>query len=174
MEAQLIDRIYESAFIPELWPGVLDELSGVVNARGGALVIFAAQAGVLEWTATEGIRDVLRDFVAYKWLMRGGRISLGVQHNEFLTEHSSDEDLSAQPMCRDFFYPRGLGRCAGTIFRLPTGTGGDSVEHIAHTGAVSINTVRSQVRGVLEKTGFSRQAQVVALLSGMATPGIGI
>jgi hypothetical protein len=26
MDPQLIDRIYECSFVPELWPGVLDEL----------------------------------------------------------------------------------------------------------------------------------------------------
>ena len=26
MDLELVDRIYESSFVPELWPGVLDEL----------------------------------------------------------------------------------------------------------------------------------------------------
>ena len=37
-------------------------------------------------------------------------------------------------------------------------------------GGVSRNTVRTQVRGVLEKTGCRRQAEVVALLGGIAVP----
>jgi DNA-binding CsgD family transcriptional regulator len=41
---------------------------------------------------------------------------------------------------------------------------------IAAQGGVSRNTVRTQLRGVLEKTGCSRQAEVVALLSGIAIP----
>jgi DNA-binding CsgD family transcriptional regulator len=32
---------------------------------------------------------------------------------------------------------------------------------------VSLNTVRTYVRGVLEKTGCTRQAEVIALLSGI-------
>ena len=48
--------------------------------------------------------------------------------------------------------------------------GGDTVEMIATSGGVSLRTVRSQVRGVLEKTGCTRQADVVALLAGIATP----
>jgi len=45
---------------------------------------------------------------------------------------------------------------------------GDSVEDIALASRVSVSTVRTHVRGVLEKTGCDRQAQVVALLGGLA------
>ena len=47
-------------------------------------------------------------------------------------------------------------------------TTGETVEAIASNAGVSPNTVRTQLRGVLEKTGCSRQAEVVALLSGIA------
>ncbi len=38
---------------------------------------------------------------------------------------------------------------------------------------VSLNTVRIQLRGVLEKTGCRRQAEAIALLGGIATPRAG-
>jgi DNA-binding CsgD family transcriptional regulator len=44
---------------------------------------------------------------------------------------------------------------------------GKTVEAIATEGGVSLNTVRTHVRGVLEKTGCTRQAEVIALLSGI-------
>ena len=44
---------------------------------------------------------------------------------------------------------------------------GETVEKIASIGGVSLNTVRTQVRGVLEKTGCRRQSEVVALLGGI-------
>ena len=47
---------------------------------------------------------------------------------------------------------------------------GRSPEDIASDGGVSLNTVRSQVRGVLEKTGCHRQLDVVALLAGIVPP----
>jgi DNA-binding CsgD family transcriptional regulator len=50
-------------------------------------------------------------------------------------------------------------------------TTGETVETIAFRGGVSRNTIRTQLRGVLEKTGCSRQAEVVALLSGITIPG---
>jgi DNA-binding CsgD family transcriptional regulator len=47
---------------------------------------------------------------------------------------------------------------------------GRSAEDIASNGGVSLSTVRSQVRGVLEKTGCHRQLDVVALLAGIVPP----
>jgi DNA-binding CsgD family transcriptional regulator len=49
---------------------------------------------------------------------------------------------------------------------------GKTVEDIASDGAVSLSTVRTQVRGILEKTGCNRQVEVVALLAGIAQPRI--
>lgn len=48
--------------------------------------------------------------------------------------------------------------------------GGKTVEDIAVDYGVSPNTVRTHVRGVLQKTGRSRQADVVALLTGIYAP----
>jgi DNA-binding CsgD family transcriptional regulator len=47
---------------------------------------------------------------------------------------------------------------------------GRTVEDIAADCGVSANTVRTHVRGVLHKTGRSRQAEVVALLTGIYSP----
>ena len=47
---------------------------------------------------------------------------------------------------------------------------GKTVETIASGGGISLNTVRTHVRGVLEKTGCDRQAEVVALLTGITSP----
>ena len=44
---------------------------------------------------------------------------------------------------------------------------GQTVEAIATDSGVSVTTVRTHVRGVLEKTGRHRQGEVVALLSGI-------
>jgi DNA-binding CsgD family transcriptional regulator len=47
---------------------------------------------------------------------------------------------------------------------------GKTVEDIASDGGVSLNTVRTHVRGVLEKTGCNRQAELIALLTGLRQP----
>lgn len=49
---------------------------------------------------------------------------------------------------------------------------GKTLEDLAAAGDVSINTVRNQLRRVLEKTGCTRQAELAALLSSVAV-GVG-
>jgi DNA-binding CsgD family transcriptional regulator len=44
---------------------------------------------------------------------------------------------------------------------------GETLEEIAATGGVAISTVRTQLRLVMEKTGCTRQAEVVALLANL-------
>jgi DNA-binding NarL/FixJ family response regulator len=48
---------------------------------------------------------------------------------------------------------------------------GQTVKGIAEESGTSTNTVRSHVKVVLTKTGYSRQADVVALLNGLRPPG---
>jgi len=47
---------------------------------------------------------------------------------------------------------------------------GEAVEEIASAGGVSRDTVRTQLRAVMAKTGCERQAAVVALLGRLTTP----
>jgi DNA-binding CsgD family transcriptional regulator len=46
--------------------------------------------------------------------------------------------------------------------------GGDSLDDIAAHGGVSRNTVRTQLRQVMDKTGCTRQAEVTALMANIA------
>ncbi|MGH6868554.1 MAG: helix-turn-helix transcriptional regulator, partial [Methylocella sp.] len=45
---------------------------------------------------------------------------------------------------------------------------GKTVEAIATDGGTSANTIRTHVRGVLEKTGCNRQVDIVALLTAIS------
>jgi DNA-binding CsgD family transcriptional regulator len=47
-------------------------------------------------------------------------------------------------------------------------TAGQTVEEIASGGSISVTTVRSHVRGLLEKTGCRRQVEAIALLGGIS------
>jgi len=48
---------------------------------------------------------------------------------------------------------------------------GQTVDEIASEKGISSHTVRTHVRGVLEKTGSRRQADVIALLGGIGAFG---
>jgi hypothetical protein len=47
MNAQLIDRIYESCFAPETWPDVLDEIGRIGDTTGASLIGFKKQRPAL-------------------------------------------------------------------------------------------------------------------------------
>lgn len=66
---QLVDRIYESSFVPELWPDVLDELGRIAEAPGGSL--FITKAEVQYWTASPEIRERAGRMVNEGWFWRG-------------------------------------------------------------------------------------------------------
>lgn len=122
MTEELIDRIYECSVVPELWPDVLDDLAKLADARGGLL--FSARRA-LEWTASDGVRDVFSAYVNDGWFARcSRRVCLMSQiQPSFFVEHDfwTDEELDDNPIYRDFFRPHGLGWSAGTALQMGTG-----------------------------------------------------
>ena len=58
VKTDLIDRIYECSIVPDLWPGVLDDLAELADSRGGLL--FSARDRVLKWTASANLKDIFR------------------------------------------------------------------------------------------------------------------
>lgn len=121
-DTDLIDRIYECSVVPELWPRMLDDIAGTVDAHGGLL--FSARK-TLHWTASESVRDVFADYVADGWFTRCSRrvCLMNAQEPGFFTEQDfwTEDQMGADPIYRDFFRPRGLGWSAGTALRVPSG-----------------------------------------------------
>jgi hypothetical protein len=119
----LVDRIYECAFTPEHWPAVFDELAKIADARGGFLL--AANRKVINWTASASLEAGMQAFVAGDFYTRSSRPArlLATRHAGFLREYDvfTDEEMAADPIYRDLLWPAGLGWCAATAIRLPTG-----------------------------------------------------
>jgi DNA-binding CsgD family transcriptional regulator len=138
---ELIDRIYECSFVPEMWPGVLDGLAQLSDSRGG--VLFSARERVLKWAASEKLDGIFRSYVEDGWFKRcPRRICLfGRSLPGFFVEHDfwTPDQLDSNPIYRDFFRPHGLGWSAGTGLQLPTG------DHIVFT------IEREHSRGPIEK-----------------------
>jgi len=141
MKNQLIDRIYESAIVPELWPDVLDELATLADARGAQL--FAVRDKVMSWTTSDTLTDVFKKYVDDGWFAKcDRRICLFSQNKpSFLVEHDfwTTEQLEANEIYRDFFRPNGLGWSANTGLAMPT------KDNIVFT------VERDYVRGPMEK-----------------------
>jgi DNA-binding CsgD family transcriptional regulator len=123
VDAELVDRIYECAFLPELWPCVLGDIAHLVDGRGGALLTANAVRGIFRWTASDPIRDMVAEFVNGGWLSQSRRRVLvqGVLHAGFFSQAATTpEEFAADTANRDFFLPRGLGWAVGTTIALPT------------------------------------------------------
>lgn len=124
MEQGLIDRIYESAFTPDTWPIVLDEISSIAGARGGSL--FTASDSVLKWTSSDSMVEVW-DAMQARGLMACGdrfRRLLELRHSGFLIEldsYDGETEMGEDPLYRDVLWPLGLGWAAATTITLPTG-----------------------------------------------------
>ncbi len=122
MKTDLIDRIYECSFVPELWPDVLDELAHLVDARGGQL--FAVRDKVLNWITSSSLTEVFEAYVSEGYFHRCGRkICLFMENKPtFLGEldYWTPEQLEANDIYREFFRPRGLGWSACTGLAMPT------------------------------------------------------
>ena len=142
MGPELIDRIYESAFVPELWPKVLGELAEVAGARSGFL--FVSRGAIHNWTcSTElGIERVTP-------LVKSGMIAstdryrrmVHRAHSSFLPDYEvfTPNEMREDPFNREFLYPSGLGWAVATAVRLPTGD--DFV----------VDLEREQTRGPVER-----------------------
>lgn len=123
MKTDLIDRIYECSLVPDLWPGVLDELAELAGSRGGLL--FSARDRVLKWTASANLKDIFRSYVEDGWFSRCPRrvCLFGQSMPGFFVEHDfwTADQLESKAIYRDFFRPHGLGWSAGTGLQMPTG-----------------------------------------------------
>ena len=144
-DISLVDRIYECSVVPELWPGVLDDIAAQMDAQGG--VLFSARKA-LHWTASETMRDVFAEYVNDGWFTRCSRRVCIMNASEpgFFTEQDfwSEEQMEVDPIYRDFFRPRGLGWSAGTGLRIPSG------DNIVFT------IERSLERGPIERDNLER------------------
>jgi DNA-binding CsgD family transcriptional regulator len=123
MDPELVDRIYESSFVPELWPGVLDEVGQAAETRGCSLLI--TNGDTTYWTASANNHDTTASIVNEGWFWRGQITSrlVGAHHAGFLTELDTftPDELDLEPLYHDFFRPRGIGWGVGTAIPIPTG-----------------------------------------------------
>jgi DNA-binding CsgD family transcriptional regulator len=123
MGPELADRIYECSFVPEFWPGVLDELGTIAESAAGTL--FITKAEVQYWIASPAARERVARLVEERWLWRGQIVAraFSLRHPGFLTDLDvlTQDELNSEPIYRDFWRPQGLGWAVGTAIPIPTG-----------------------------------------------------
>lgn len=122
MKTELIDRIYEASFIPEMWSGILDDLGEMTDSEGGLL--FSDRDKVLSWTASDTLKPAFSSYLQDGWFARcDRRVCMAMKaHSEFMreTDYWTAEEIDSNEIYANFFRPRGLGWSAGTGLILPT------------------------------------------------------
>lgn len=123
MDPELVDRIYESSFVPELWPGVLDELGRIAEGTGGVLTI--SKADLQYWIASPGSRELIERYANEGWFRRDPGLAhlFAARDPGFSTDRDvfTPDELGQEPIYRDFWRPQGIGSLVGTAIPIPTG-----------------------------------------------------
>lgn len=125
MTEDLVDRIYEAAFVPDLWPDVFDRLSELSNSAGGGMGLFDDRLDPM-LIASDLVRPILEGISA-----EGGFKSSSVSQllltlpppSEFVydADYFPKEALENNRTRLDRTLPLGIGGEVGTFISLPTG-----------------------------------------------------
>ena len=187
MAEALIDLIYEAGINGDLWPHVLDKMSGFAKAEGG--VLFAAGSGAPHWTSSPSMRPHFEAFISEGWAARNTRGDAAFRQRlpGFVTDHDTlpAAEIENSPLYRDFFRPRGLGWSIGTSIvpltgdvlvvslerRYELGPVEDSVKaildplrpHLARAGLVAARLGLERARGMV--AGLDRIGLAAAVVS---------
>src|ERR1700726_2487481 len=123
MNEALIDRIYESCFVPEVWPAVLDELGRIADGLGASVVI--AKKDAQHCVASPEFRERADLTIKQGWFGRGQIIPrlFAQRYAGFLVDIDvfTLAELAREPIYCDFWRPRGIGWGMATAIPLPTG-----------------------------------------------------
>ena len=119
----LIDRIYEAAFVPSHWPAILDEIGARSGSASGALQIIRGGGPPL-WTATDLIRDTLHHFIE-SGLWRNCERPAGLAALDHAGFVGAADYMTPAQLERDPVVPLlgslGLGWQVATLIVMPTG-----------------------------------------------------
>lgn len=125
MITSLQDRIYEAAFVPELWLGVLEELSTVSNSAGASFVLFDDRASP-KFIATDLIAPVLEAFDSANGWQKSEEVQLLFSMTPpsafvFDADYFPPEALASNHLRLDRTRPLGIGGQVGSFVVMPTG-----------------------------------------------------
>jgi DNA-binding CsgD family transcriptional regulator len=123
MDPELVDRIYESSFVPELWPGVLEELGRIAEAPGSALFFLKNDA---QYCITSRKRWKRAQRMINEGSLGGGLIVsrlFAQRHSGFLIDVDilTREELEQDSIYRNMWRPQGVGWAIATAIPIPTG-----------------------------------------------------
>jgi DNA-binding CsgD family transcriptional regulator len=175
----VIDRIYETAALPNGWRALLDGLSRSLGCAGS--IIFSTRVGGAEWMASDGAQSFMEQYVEQGWMLTNERIQpvADASYPWFVTDtdFTPEEELAQKPVYRDFLIPRGWHAAAGTIIQ---GAHDDLIaltfegfpSHAAARAALpALNAMRAHLARALSLTSQFHLAREQAMISGLSTIG---
>lgn len=123
MRDELVDRIYEAAFVPEQWVSALEGLAAASGSASGGMLVFDGDRPV-GVRATSLTREIFETFSASDLWRQSERlphyqahpVSGFVRADDYFPAHLQARDGPLQMMRQ-----RGLDWQSGTIIPLPTG-----------------------------------------------------
>lgn len=123
MEADIVDQLYEAAFIPEKWPAILAGIAEAAASKAGGLVLFADGKPV-RGTTVPSLQDLMDEFLSDETmrLAAAATCTSTVQSPGFIDVDSfmKPEEIRDDPI-RIQLRARGLGANARAIIPMPTG-----------------------------------------------------
>lgn len=116
----LVERIYEAAVLPELWPSVLRDFAVRAESLEAALIAFDGVSA--RWIGSSPAAEQLAE-VNYRHpgaIMRSHRL-VAAQRAGFVTDYDVYEpsEMASEPLFRDLLWPMGFGRGVATAIPMP-------------------------------------------------------
>lgn len=119
----LVDRIYETAFVPELWPAVLDEIVAMVGASSGAFTITDRRLPPL-YVVTSGLVEFMQAFSASPYWYDNPRIARAsrLNYSGFMEQgrFTSDDERQSE-FAEPDLHEVGTAWQAGSLIHMPDG-----------------------------------------------------
>ena len=119
----LIDEIYESAFVPELWRTVLRRLGGFANTRAAWIFVMDNERGRFVGS-TRLVDQAVMPPLKSGELASSERLRrlIAARHPGFLREADlyAEEEMEKDVFYQKYIFPLGLGSGAGTLIATPT------------------------------------------------------
>ncbi|MES2033173.1 MAG: helix-turn-helix transcriptional regulator [Pseudomonadota bacterium] len=122
MTDELVERIYEAAFVPEAWPLLLQSLADRVEATGAGLILDRGARSPLT-ASTAALEEALADYCdSGAW--QSSELTAYARHAPPAT-FLLDEDFFPRDVMRreanSAMIPLGVGALLGTVFPMPSG-----------------------------------------------------
>lgn len=180
-DVELVERIYEAAFIPELWSSVIERIAETTGSFGGS--IYTSGAGYSAIAASKNCMAHLQDMISLGWTERNLRAQrlVSQKDNCFTTdlEWCTAQEINEHPIYTEFLRPRGLGWTAATYI---VGASGDfaifSIDQLYERGPFSpsiitrLNSLRPHIARASALATRVRQEQQSNTLSHLEAIGI--